>query len=407
MTLKAWSAAVGLVGVCVACGSDPKDDGFKKGQFGGAGSSAGGGANGGAFGTGSISGTGSFLGTGSGTGNGGGPAVDTCATGVYAAESIPVDAYMMFDQSTSMACDITTGACPATSNNTWWNAAVPAVKAFVVDPSVQNMAMGIQYFGLNGIAPGSCDVAQYATPEVPIAPLSTNSGLISTSIDGHSPVSFTPTEPALQGAIDHLTAWAPSHPGRAPAVVLVTDGFPSECDLTNNSPGTAPSITNIANRAAAAYAGPYKIRTFVIGFLNGAGVSNLEQVAIAGGTKKAFLIDPAAGDVGAQFRTALLSISNSTLQCNFPLPAPPGDAQTLDPRTVRMYYTPNASGVKQEIPWLDNNTLCGAHGNNGWYYDSQTPETATRIWVCSGTCENFAAGIVEIGAGCQENTPIE
>jgi hypothetical protein len=308
---------------------------------------------------------------------------------------------MMFDQSTSLDQAIA-GVVPAT---TWWTAAVAGVKSFLVDPSAQSLGLGIQYFGLNGISPGSCDVAQYATPEVEIGALSVNSTAISSSLSNHAPVSFTPTEPALQGALDHMAVWAAAHSGRAPAVILVTDGFPSECDIPSNL-GTAPAITDLSTRASAAYGGTYKIRTFVIGLLNGPGVNNLDQVATAGGTK-AFHVDPALGDIGAQIKGALLSISKSTLACDFPIPLSPGDAQVIDPFALRLYSTPNTTGTQVEIPWLVGAASCSSHGDNGWYFDSPDPSSATRILVCPGTCTTFATSTVRVSASCVPNTPLQ
>jgi hypothetical protein len=306
----------------------------------------------------------------------------------------------MFDQSTSLDQSIP-NVSPAT---TWWARAVAGVGSFLVDPAAQNFGLGIQYFGLNGINPGSCDVTQYVTPEVEINLLSNNSTAIATSLSNHSPVSFTPTEPALQGALDHMAAWAATHSGRAPAVVLVTDGFPSECDIPSNL-GTAPAITDLVTRASAAYGGPYKIRTFVVGMLNGPGVSNLDQVATAGGTK-AFHIDPAGGDIGTQVTAALLSISKATLVCDFPIPTSPGDAQIVQRDALHLYSTTNATGSQAEIPWLTGAASCASHGDNGWYYDAADPSSATRILVCPGTCATFATSTVQVGASCVSSTPL-
>src|SRR5205085_1586962 len=105
--------------------------------------------------------------------------------------------------------------------------------------------------------------------------------------------------------INHMKEWGPAHPGRAPVVVLVTDGFPTECEPHD--------ITDIAAIAQTAFNTDPKVRTFVVGFNLGPGGSNIAALAEAGGTGKPFLIDK--GDIGAQFVDAMLSISSTTLQC--------------------------------------------------------------------------------------------
>ena len=79
----------------------------------------------------------------------------------------PVDAYLMFDQSSSMG-DMLPGSNPSTS---WWQAAQIGVTNFVNDPRAAGslsghpaMSVGIQFFPLGGIAPQSC-MADYTTPE--------------------------------------------------------------------------------------------------------------------------------------------------------------------------------------------------------------------------------------------------
>lgn len=407
-TLKAWGVFLGLVGFCAACSSS-NDSGKKNDNWWAAGGTSGGGGAG--TGASAGSGTGSVTFQTGGTTGGIGDAA-ACPGQVYQPEILPVDAYIMFDQSTSMDFPVTT-----TSPTTWFQAAAQAVTNFANnssgDAKIAALGVGIQFFALpNGSTDPAytCLIPQYATPEVEISPLSTNAQNIINAVNAHLPTglhTFTPTEPALQGALDHMTAWAPTHAGRAAAVVLVTDGLPSQCDLEGNL-SQAGQIVNIANRAAAAYNGPYKIRTFVVGFENGAGLSNLNEIAAAGGTKQAFLISPGTGDIGSQFVNAMKSISNTTLQCDFPIPASADGGTTFDGR-VSIIYTPAATGVPQLVPYLGDGSglsTCQLKGNNGWYYDAGDYRTATRLIVCPGTCSALSAGTVSIRTGCSSNDPI-
>jgi hypothetical protein len=87
----------------------------------------------------------------------------------------------------------------------------------------------------------------------------------------------------LRGAIAHMKAWAPAHPGRRPGVVLVTDGFPTECDPQD--------ITDIASIAAEGADNEPVVRTYVIGLNLGLGAAKLDELARAGRTGHAVAID--------------------------------------------------------------------------------------------------------------------
>src|SRR5262249_44933392 len=152
-------------------------------------------------------------------------------------------------------------------------------------------------------ASSSCYIPSYETPEVEIATLPGNMQALIQSVNSHAPTTFTPTAAALTGAINHMKQWGPAHPGRQPVVVLVTDGYPTECNPQD------PSL--IADIAKQAYEGTPRILTFVVGFEDGGGLDNLNQIAKAGGTGQAFLIS--GGDIGAQFVTAMLGISTTPL----------------------------------------------------------------------------------------------
>ena len=128
-----------------------------------------------------------------------------------------------------------------------------AVAKFVQDPAAAGIGVGVQFFPYQGQveATGSCNVASYAVPEVDIAILPGNTGAIQAAIQAHAPTTFTPTAAALQGAIQYMQQWAPLHPGRQPVVVLVTDGYPTECNPMD------PSL--IAQIAQAAFEGTPRV----------------------------------------------------------------------------------------------------------------------------------------------------
>jgi hypothetical protein len=391
MALRRWTALVAMATVAAvsACSSKTDSGGgtINATDLKGMGGGGAAGADNSAAAPGLII-TGSAGTAGSGSGLTA-PPTTVCGGQAFKAEPEPVDMYIMFDQSSSMADQIPNSNPPIT----WWQAAQTGVTGFVNDPRAAGaqpgqpaMGVGLQFFPLNGIAPQSC-MADYKTPEVEVGLLPGNAAAVAASIQKHQPTAFTPTAPALQGAIAHMKEWGPAHVGRAPVVVLVTDGFPTECDPQD--------ITDIATIVQNAFNTEPKVRTFVVGFNLGPGGSNLDALAEAGGTGKPFLIDK--GDIGAQFVDAMLSISSTTLQCKFDLPAPPAN-MSLDINMVAVTYTPSATGVEAQVPKLTGLSDCDINMGNGWFFDS--PTNPTKILVCPATCAKFAAGVVKTSSAC-------
>ncbi|HEX4336967.1 MAG TPA: vWA domain-containing protein [Polyangiaceae bacterium] len=358
---------------------------LSKGTGGAAGAGVDDGAGGGVI----FGGTGGSV-TGAAAATGAGGVQNVCGGQAFKAEAAPVDMYIMFDQSSSMGDPLPNSNPPVS----WWQAAQQAVTNFVNDPRAQGMqagspamTVGIQYFPLDGIAPQSC-MANYQMPEVELGVLPGNSAAVAASIQMHQPTAFTPTAAALNGAITHMKAWGPAHLGHAPVVVLVTDGFPTECDPQD--------ITDIAQIAKTAFETDPPVRTFVVGFNLGPGGANLKELATAGGTNAPFLIN--GGDIGSQFVDAMLSISSSQLQCKFDLPKPP-DGMSLDINQVAVTYTPSATMVEAQVPKLNGLGDCELNMGDGWFYDS--PTNPSKIEVCPGTCSKFAAGVVKTASGCK------
>lgn len=327
-------------------------------------------------------------GSSSGLGGSGGFPGDSCDNS-HKPETLPPDLFILLDQSISMDEPL-----PPPGTGTWWQAAQTAIETFVnsQDASRKRVGVGLHYFPLGGVEPTSC-IANYSTPEVAIADLPGNAPALVTSVRAHGPGNFTPTRPALAGAIAHMKQWAPSRPGRAPAVVLVTDGFPSECPPRD-----------IADVAAVAEEGfeTAKVRTFVVGFKLGPGKENLNYIAKAGGTDKAFFIDQ--GDVGAQFVAAMLSITDAPLECSFNFPTPTKGEQ-LDLKKVFVQFTPTLSpSVPEPLPFLHQPGDCVYNNDKGFFYDN--PQTPKKIVLCPGSCEKLAQGTLEIKLGCRPPTEI-
>ncbi len=101
------------------------------------------------------------------------------------------------------------------------------------------------------------------------------------------------------GLVEYARRRMIANPARDVSVVLMTDGIPNFC--ASDVPGTV-----IAARSGVAGTPP--VRTFVVGI--GPALEALNEVAMAGGTRVAHLVDT-RGDWVAELMAVLDSISNS------------------------------------------------------------------------------------------------
>lgn len=327
-------------------------------------------------------------------GSGGAPADDTqqatagaggeaeaCSGVSVEAEAVPVDLLIMMDRSQSMGFSV------EGSNMTRWEALRDAVESFALDAGAADIRAGIGFFSLSGAGDDSldCEASSYAEPAVPIGLLSDVGADLVAAMDDITPAGLTPTVPALEGAISYAQSWASDHPDRASLVVLVSDGYPTQCSK-------APDGVSAAARAG--YESDQHIRTFVIG-VGDVAKFNLDNYARAGGTDRAFLTD--GGDVTSSFVDALNNISNRDLDCEYRIPEPPAGLK-LDTQKVQVIYTP-ASGAPEEVPSVTSLAACADAKNGGWYYDM--PGNPSKITVCPCTCARFQAGHVDVRLGCK------
>jgi Mg-chelatase subunit ChlD len=242
----------------------------------------------------------------------------------------------------------------------------------------------------------SCTPQDYATPAVPIALLPGAATAITASLAAHQPTGNTPTAAALEGAINQAQMYAAANPGHSVVAVLATDGLPDEC--------TPSDIPTIARLAAQGLSGSPSIKTFAIGVFTpndkAMGTSDLDQIASAGGTKTAFVIDTSTQNVEQQFTAALTAIRGASLPCNYEVPLP--ESGTPDFMDVNVVYTTGA-GVTSGLPYVASASRCGNGG--GWYYDVAPEDggTPNAILVCPTTCsalQTDTSGRVDVVTGC-------
>ncbi|UQA61923.1 vWA domain-containing protein [Polyangium aurulentum] len=398
-------AAVLAGAVFAACSATGGPNQFTSGGEGGSGADGSGSSGPGGPGSGGEGG--SLFPSGPGaTGVGGG----SCAATSNKAEQVPLDMYVMFDQSGSMTT--------STGNGTRWQAVTGAFKSFVQQPSAAGIGVGVQYFPLEpsvvGMCPAkcasqadcnpcggvcfpilntciagdgdSCSAADYAKPDVEIAPLPGASPAIIQSLDSHTPTGGTPTYAALDGTIQHAKEWAIAHPDHVVIAVLATDGEPGSCET---------NLSAINALAAAGASGVPKIATYVIGV--GSELAALNGIAQAGGTGQAFLVD-SNQNASEQFLQAMNEIRGAALSCSYLIPQPP-PGEKIDYNAINVQYTPDG-GMPQIIPQVKSKAECPPDGL-AWFYDE--PVMPKQIILCDATCGKIsqdAKAKLDVLVGC-------
>jgi hypothetical protein len=316
--------------------------------------------------------------TGSSAAGGGdaGPDPDAaCGLITEQAKSTPLDLYIAFDRSSSMA-------------GNKWDSAKLGLTAFVNDPDSAGIGVALNFFPLEN-TPTTCNQFEYQPPKVDFAPLPGNAKPITAAMAAASPSGFsTPIYPALGGAILAAKAYAQSNAGHLAAVLLVTDGAPQgPAPMCGSVNPEDPKV--IADLAAAGVS--YGIKTFVVG-LPGVSTAIANQIAVAGGTDSAILVG--SFDVQTEFQKALAKVRGEALPCEYQIPdkVEGGD---VNPGDVNVLYTPkggNASVLPQDVKCNDQ----------GWKYDD--PVKPTKIIFCPASCQTLKTDFgakVQILLGCK------
>ncbi len=427
-----------LLGISIgACSGDDSqgpgagiDASGGNGGSGAANGSGGSGADGsGASGNGTSGGTGGVLigdaGTTGGAGGGSGGSDDHCESTERSAELAPIYLAFAFDVSGSMGhMD-----CPFWNHDATvkWEPVAEAVKGFFEDETSVNINASMRLFPS---AEDHCEESSYETPDVEMQALpSTDFAQVldayEDEVEWTGSYTFpvpdtggagpwrggTPTRQVVDATIAALQTLQSQQSDAKVALVLVTDGLPQSCPDTD-----VPAV--VASVTAAAEEG---IVTYVIGVKdpetppaeppwaggwacnddddavphqpNPDTLDNLHQIADAGGTKEAILIDtgnPAA--TKDALRMAIDRIRSEAISCDLERPPPP-PGQTFDPDRVNVRYD---SG-DESVP-LGFDSECSS--DNAWRYKGG--ETSV-IELCPSTCESIQAdpyASVQVEFGC-------
>jgi hypothetical protein len=253
-----------------------------------------------------------------------------------------------------------------------------------------------------------CTPTYYATPDVAVGTLPAASTALKAALTAKSPAGYTPTGPALTGALTFARQRLTSDPTHKIAVVLVTDGLPggfltgippAEC-----TPGDIAGISTLASGPQGAGGTP-AVLTFVIGvFSPGMAAqtaqTNLDMLATAGGTAPAVIINTGQ-DVTAALQNALKTVQSKAIACEYQVPS-----QGVDFKKVNVQFTNGAGTTVTPIGHapIDGTDGAGCDARGGWYYDKDPMTGApTKIKACPATCTMLQTdldGKVDVVLGC-------
>jgi hypothetical protein len=267
-----------------------------------------------------------------------------------------------------------------------------ATTDFLRAPSSAGLGVGIGYFGYLPLGQTSCDPARYETPAVTIGELPGRADALLGSLRAIQPIGETPTGAAIRGACRYADERTRTKPGHNLSLLMLTDGVPeAPISRENGCDPTLPDAVDAARECLESTgAGVY-----VLGV--GPNLDNLNQIASAGGTDHAYLVE--SDSVSDDVLAALNAIRGTVLPCEFFIPEPPAGPQ-LNFDEVNVIVT-DVDGQEHDIFNVEGRDACDP-SQGGWYYaPAAAPE---RIELCEATCEftraQSAGGGIEYALGC-------
>ncbi|HMI85984.1 MAG TPA: vWA domain-containing protein [Polyangiaceae bacterium] len=312
------------------------------------------------------------------------PDLPPCFAESREGKGIPIDFYFVVDKSNSMGADA--------GMQSRWSAMTNALNTFVRSPMSAGLGAGVNFFPKSSTGNNTlCAVNDYRVPDVPIGLLPDVAPRIATALAAQRLGPGTPTTPALEASLSYAKAEKIGRATRDVAVVIVTDGQPSQCGSSNSVNATVAVARTYAN-------GSPPVRTYVLGI--GPSVADLNALALAGGTAPAHLIE-SGGE--SELVTAFNAIRDNSITCDYLIPMRPGER--LDFNLVNIQIRVGVNGAIMPLGKVDNAAACGAAG--GWYYDQPVPPgnpAPTKITLCPATCDPLvqtAGSHLDMLVGCK------
>ncbi len=297
-----------------------------------------------------------------------------------------------------------------------WRPVVEATKAFFEEPDLERMNASMVLFPVDGGSDSRCDSETYETPDVPMTGLpSTAFGAVLSAYEEEVGAGLaggrwrggTPTFAVLEGAGRFLGDLETMEDGER-AVVLVTDGLPQGCseELEDaveaarelSERGIATYVIGIENPTVPPAELPAGWRNW--GCTDGGEdepcpppetLSALNQIAEAGGTGSAFLIDTSnpTSTKGALL-DAIEDIRKRSFSCTVAIPPHP-EGLTFAPEEIDVSVGQGGTSER-----LDYDEACSS--DRSWRYASVDGERT--IELCPETCRGILSSA---GAELQVN----
>lgn len=240
-----------------------------------------------------------------------------------------------------------------------------------------------------------CMGTRYSKPLVAFGDLPAGLPALSDALERRQPYGSTPLAEAVAGTIPILRTHIAAHPGRQVVLVVASDGIPDP------SCGGVPGI--LMNVTAARMQTP-PLPTYAIGVFGGVELGSgrmlIEDIARAGGTNQAYVIEP-NGNLAEGFLRALNEIRGAALPCEFMIP--PGK-EGLDYGKLNLRFKTSGGG-DELIGYVGSADRCDPM-KGGWYYDVNPAAGGkpSRVLVCPATCAKLKGdetGKVELRFGCR------
>jgi hypothetical protein len=333
---------------------------------------------------------------GGGSSGAGGTEAGVCNSAGVNAERQDVFLAFAFDVSASMGSDLQ----PYYQKALKWDPVAAASKAFFADPASVGLNASLTFFPDASL---SCNFNNYSNPVVPMTAITGQASNpfadALTAVEPQVPNRIaTPTLAVMQGVISYVQVRRAAQRGNY-AIVLVSDGIPQLCPSIIADP-IDPVVT------ATTGARNDGVKTYVIGVRNPSPgpdtVTPLNQIAVAGGTNSAYIVDTGnALATIASFKAAVDQIRSSTISCNVTIPPPPA-GQTFNKQRVRVLYKATEGA---EPTTLTYDPDCAAA--NSWKYDNTNQPK--EIQLCGSTCTTIqgnADGKVLVEFTCNDVIPI-
>ncbi len=314
--------------------------------------------------------------------------------GDYVLELPPLDIYFMLDRSGSMA-----------------GSNITALKAGVTDFCQDSESEGTWVTGQD-FHGDSCTVSDYSTPAKPWGQITSDGAVppnydyatFTTWISNMSTGGGTPTQPALEGAIQACKNRIASVSGHKCVVVFVTDGEPFNCTdgLVDDSDNWTSANWTTAYDLFGGIADDSctdGIPVFTVGFpgLSTEGLALINRIGQDGCTGNAVIIS--GSSMGSDFTDALKDIQKESVDCEFDMPTFPTDVIDID--QAKVVFTPSTGGGAQEFTKVADISGCSGGAGEYFYYDDNA--NPTKIYFCDNLCDKVlddTQGDVTITVDC-------